>query len=105
MIDAYVASFVTFFFLDPYAVSERRQLVKLIVFFLVQYILNSDNPPFSMKNYVVLLICRVSYIEDLNNLVSQYEWFVFISDTFEVHGSDTVLVDLHLCEMDPTAPK
>ena len=105
MIDAYVASFVTSFFLDPYAVSEMRQLVKLIVFFLVHYILNSDNPSFSMKNYVALLICRVGYIEDLNNLVSEYEWFVFVSDTFEVHGSDAVPVDLHLWEMDPTAPK
>ena len=105
MIDAYVANFVTLFFLDPYVVSERRQLVKLIVFFLVHYILNSDNPPFSLKNYVALLICLVGYIEDLNNLVSEYEWFIFVSDTFEVHGSDAVLVDLHLWEMDPTAPK
>ena len=64
-----------------------------------------DNPSFSMKNYVALLICRVRYIEYLNNLVSEYEWFVFVSDTFEVHGSDAVPVDLHLWEMDPTAPK
>ena len=92
-------------FLEPYAVYERMQLVKLIVFFFVHYILNSDNPPFSMKNYVMLLICLVNYIEDLNNLVSQYDWFVFVSDTFEVHGSDAVLVDLHLWEMDPMAPK
>ena len=105
MIDAHIASFLTGFFLEPDAVSERRQLVKLIVFFLVHYILNSDNPSFSMKNYVALLICRIGYIEDLNNLVSQYEWIVFVSDTFEVHGSDAVLVDLHLWEMDPTAPK
>ena len=56
MIDAHIASFLTGFFLEPDAVSERWQLVKLIVFFLVHYILNSDNPPFSMKNYVALLI-------------------------------------------------
>ena len=105
MIDAHIASFLTRFFLKPDAVSERRQLIKLIVFFLVHYILNSDNPPFSMKNYVALLICRVGYIEDLNNLVSQYEWLFFLSDTLEVHGSDAVLVHLHLWEMDPTAPK
>lgn len=105
MIDAYVASFITMFFLDPYAVSKRWQLVKLIVFFLTHYILNPDNPPFSMKNYVALLICLVGNIENLNNLVSEYEWFVFVSDTFEVHGSDAVPVDLHLWEMDPTTPK
>ena len=93
MNDAHIASFLTGFFLEPDAVSERRQLVKLIVFFLVHYILNSDNSPFSIKNYVALLICRVGYIEDLNNLVSQYEWFVLVSDTFEVHSSDAVLAD------------
>ena len=71
MIDAYVASFIMLFFLDPYANYERMQLIKLIVFFLIRSILNSDNPPFSMKNYVALLICLVGYIENLNNLVSK----------------------------------
>lgn len=58
-----------------------------------------------MKNYVALLICLVSYIEDMNNLVSEYEWSVFVSDTFEVYGNDAVLINLHLWEMNPTAQK
>ena len=69
MIDAHIASFLTGFFLDPDAVSERRQLVKLIVLFLIHDILNSDNPSFSMKNYVAVLICRVRYIKNLKGYI------------------------------------
>ena len=106
MIDAHIASFLTGFFLEPDVVSERRQLVKLIVLFLIHDILNSDNPSFSMKNYVAVLICRVRYIKNLNNLLSEYEWFVLVSDTFEVHSSDAVLIDLHtLRKFNPMASK
>ena len=37
MIDAHIASFLTGFFLEPDAVSERRQLVELIVLSLIRH--------------------------------------------------------------------
>ena len=68
VIDAHIASLLTGFFLQPDAVSKRRKLVKLIVLFLIHDILNSDNPYFSMKNYVAVLICWVRYIKKLEQL-------------------------------------
>ena len=105
MIDAHIASFLTGFFLEPDAVSERttRQIdctlphprhsqLRQSFFFHEELRGGSYWPGPLHKN--------------LNNLLSEYEWFVLVSDTFEVHSSDAVLVDLHtLQKFNPMASK
>ena len=90
MIAVYVGWFLS--------VINQRQVIKLIVVFLVDDILNTDNLSFNLKNHIALLLVSwvcVLYIEDLSNIFGKHEWFFSVSDEFEVNGSHTVLVDIY----------
>jgi hypothetical protein len=46
---------------------KKRNLIKLIVFFLILHVVNSDNFLFTRNNNVFLLIFRIKYVKHLCN--------------------------------------
>jgi hypothetical protein len=47
----------------PYCIHKERHLIKLVVFFLILYIANSDNSLFARNNNVFLLVFWIKYVK------------------------------------------
>ena len=74
---------------------SKGVLIKLIILLFVHDILNSENPSFSLKDYVKLWICRILHIKDLDNLLGEYKWFIFVCGMFQIDSSHSVLVNFN----------
>jgi hypothetical protein len=56
------------YFSDVYpCIHKERHLVKLVVFFLILQVVNSDNSLFARNNNVFLLIFWIKYVKHLCN--------------------------------------
>jgi hypothetical protein len=51
----------------PYCIHKERHIIKLVVFFLILDVVNSDNSLFARNNNMFLLVFRIKYVKHLCN--------------------------------------
>src|SRR6266498_3685770 len=75
-------------------ISKRRYVIELIVFFGIGDVINSSNSLLSRKNYFLLCIHRICYIEDLGNVACEYPRVILVACHIEVDNFEPVVVHL-----------
>src|SRR6266498_5166585 len=75
-------------------ISKRRYVIELNVFFWIGDVINSNNSLLSWKNYFLLSIHRICYIEDLGNVACKYPWVILVTCHVEVNNCEPVVVHL-----------
>src|SRR5438105_2532934 len=75
-------------------ISKRRYVIELIVFFGIGDVINSSNSFISRKNYFLLCINKIYYIEDLGNVAYEYPWVILVTCHVEVNNCEPVVVHL-----------
>ena len=68
-------------------VESARNHINDVVIFVKVNIVNAHDTPFLRQHHMYVLIFRVNDVEDLMNHISWYEWIVFVTNTFKVHGN------------------
>ena len=76
-------------------ISKRRYVIELIVFFRIGDVVNSDNSLLSWKNYFLLCIHMICYIEDLGNIACEYPRVILVTSHVEVHNCEPIGVHLY----------
>src|SRR6266498_4962783 len=75
-------------------ISKRLYVIELIVFFRIGDVINSDNSLLSWKNYFLLCIHRIYYIEDLGNVACEYPRVILVTCHIEVDNCEPIVVHL-----------
>src|SRR6266540_3442873 len=75
--------------------SKRRYVIELIVFFRIGDVINSDNSLLSRKNYFLLCIHRICYIEDLGNVACEYPRVILVTCHVEVHNCEPIVIHMY----------
>src|SRR5438128_8692143 len=75
-------------------ISKRRYVIELIVYFWIGDVINSSNSLFSRKNYFLLCIHMICYIEDLGNVACEYPQVILVTCHVEVHNCEPIVVHL-----------
>src|SRR5438128_3424852 len=75
-------------------ISKRRYVIELIVFFRIGDVINSGNSLLSWKNYFLLCIHRICYIEDLDNVAYEYPWVILVTCHVEIDNCEPIVVHL-----------
>src|SRR5207237_4370284 len=57
-------------------------------------VINSDNSLLSKKNYFLLCIHRICYIEDLGNVACEYPRVILVTCHVEVHNCEPIVVHI-----------
>jgi hypothetical protein len=63
----------------PCCIHKEGHLVKLVIFFLIQHVVNSDNSLFARNNNVFFLVFRIKYVKHLCNSWSENSRFIFMT--------------------------
>jgi hypothetical protein len=79
----------------PSCVHKERHLVKLVVFFLVPHVVDSDNSLFFKNNDVFLLVCRIKYVKHLCNCLSENPGFIFMTHISQVNNCEPIFIHLN----------
>jgi hypothetical protein len=74
---------------------KERHLVTLVVFFLIFYIVDSDNSLFFRNNDVFLLVFWIKYVKHLYNNYSENPWFIFMTHISQVNDCKLIIIDLN----------
>src|SRR5947207_3561686 len=83
-----------FYLFKLFWISKRRYVIELIVFFGIGDVINSGNSLFSKKNYFLLCIHRICYIEDLGNVACEYPWVILVTCHVEADNCEPIVVHL-----------
>src|SRR5438128_7569691 len=75
-------------------ISKRRYVIELIVYFWIGDVINSSNSLLSWKNYFLLCIHRICYIEDLGNVACEYPRVILVTCHVEVDNCEPIVVHL-----------
>src|SRR5213078_100112 len=75
-------------------ISKRRYVIELIVFFRIDDVINSSNSLLSWKNYFLLCIHRICYIEDLGNVACEYPRVILVTCHVEVDNCEPIVIQL-----------
>jgi hypothetical protein len=78
-----------------FCIHKERQLVTLVVFFIILHIINSDNSLFSMNNDAFLLVFEIKYIKHLCNSCSENSRFILMTHISQVNDCATIIIDLN----------
>src|SRR6266540_4017797 len=73
-----------FYLFKLFWISKRRYVIELIVFFRISDVINSGNSLLSRKNYFLLCIHMIRYIEDMCDVVCKYPWVILVISHIEV---------------------
>src|SRR5438876_3285535 len=83
-----------FYMFKLFWISKRRYVIELIVFFGIGDVINSGNSLFSRKNYFLLCIHRICYIEDLGNVACEYPRVILVTRHVEIDNCEPIVVHL-----------
>src|SRR6266498_1168777 len=75
-------------------ISKRRYVIELIVLFRIGDIINSGNSFLSWKNYFLLCIHMICYIEDQGNVACEYPRVILVTCHVEVNNCEPVVIHL-----------
>ena len=84
-----------FYLFKLFWISKRRYIIELIVSFGIDDVINSGNSLFSRKNYFLLCIHMIRYIEDLGDIVYEYPQVILVTCHVEVDNCEPILIHLH----------
>jgi hypothetical protein len=74
---------------------QKRALVKLVVFFIISDIVNSDDSLFSRYNNVLFLVLGLNNIKHLCHTFWEYPMVIFVTYIVEVNKGETVFIQLY----------
>jgi hypothetical protein len=77
----------------PFCIHKERHLVKLVSFFLILHIVDSDNSLFSWNNDVFLLVFEIKYVKYLCNSCSENQRFINMTQISQVNDCEHIIID------------
>jgi hypothetical protein len=79
----------------PFCIHKERQLLTLVVLFLILHIVDSDNSLFFRNNNVFLIIFEMKYVKHLCNSCCENLRFIFLTHIPQVNDCEPIIIDLN----------
>jgi hypothetical protein len=79
----------------PSCIHKERHHVTLVVFFLILYIVDSDNSLFSKNNDVFFHVFGIKYVKHLCNSCSENPRFILMTHICQVNDCEPLIIDLN----------
>jgi hypothetical protein len=87
--------YISFNDIYPSCIHKERQLITLVVFFLILHIIHSEYSLFSRNNDVFLLVFGIKYVKHLCNSCNENPRFIFMIHIYQVNDCEPIIINLN----------